>query len=288
MQSNSSSPETNSNVSISNFTQSDAGIYQCVFFTSTEVLTSIPLRLDTGMLALVIVTSVVSMLPLPMLPLWCQCYLCQCYLCGVSVTSIVSMLPLWCQCYLCGVNVTFVVSMLSLWCQFYLCGVNVTSVVSMLPLWCQCYLCGVNVTSVVSVLPLWCQCYLCGVNVTSVVSVLPLWCQCYLCGVNATSVVSLLSSGPVSLTAVSPPLIYLSPPAPVVAEVYAQGEYRSIMWSWPACPSNSTEYIINFGQTLVRTAPSTSDYGPYSASLGNDSNVTVTVIVTPFGKDISC
>ena len=151
--------------------------------------------------------------------------------------------------------------------------------VSMLPLWCQCYLCGVNVTtsgaSVTS----------CGVNVTSVVSMLPLWCQCYLCGVNVTSVVSLLSSGPVSLTAVSPPLVYLSPPAPVVAEVYAQGEYSSILWS--ACPSNSTEYIINFGQTLVRTAPTTSDYGPYSASLGNDSNVTVTVVVTPFGKDIS-
>ena len=64
VQSNSSFPETNSNVSISNFTQSDAGIYQCVFFTSTEVLASIPLRLDTGLLALVNVTYVVSMLPL--------------------------------------------------------------------------------------------------------------------------------------------------------------------------------------------------------------------------------
>ena len=134
----------------------------------------------------------------------------------------------------------------------------------------------------VSLLLLWCQSYFCGVNVTSVVSMLP---QCYLCGVNVTPVVSLLSSGPVSLTAVSPPLVYLSPPAPVVAEVYAQGVYSSILWS--ACPSNSTEYIINFGQTLVRTAPSTSDDGPYSASLGNDSDVIVTVVVTPFGKDIS-
>ena len=126
VQSNSSFPETNSDVSISNFTQSDAGIYQCVFFTSTEVLASIPLRLDTGLLALVIVTYVVS------------------------------MLPLWYHCYLYGVNVTSVVSMLLLWCHCYLCGVNVTSMVSLLPLWCQCYLCGVIVTctSVVSVLPL--------------------------------------------------------------------------------------------------------------------------------------
>ena len=97
VQSNSSFPETNSDVSISNFTQSDAGIYQCVFFTSTEVLASIPLRLDTGLLAL------------------------------VNVTYVVSMLPLWCQCYLCGVNVTFVVSMLPMWCQFYPCGVIVIS-----------------------------------------------------------------------------------------------------------------------------------------------------------------
>ena len=44
-------PEINSSVSIFNFTQSDAGIYQCVFFTSTEVLTSAPLRLDTGLSA---------------------------------------------------------------------------------------------------------------------------------------------------------------------------------------------------------------------------------------------
>ena len=175
----------------------------------------------------------------------------------------VSMLPLWCQCYLCGVG--------------YLYGVNVISVVSILPLVVPV------LPLVVSMLPLWCQCYLCDVTVTSKVS---MWSHCYLCGVNVTPVVSLLSSGPVSLTAVSPPLVYLSPPAPVVTEVYAQGEYSSILWS--ECPSNSTEYIINFGQTLVRTAPSTSDYGPYSASLGNDSDVTVTVVVTPFGKDISC
>ncbi|KAL5487215.1 hypothetical protein EMCRGX_G019791 [Ephydatia muelleri] len=130
---NSFFPEINSSVSIFNFTQSDAGIYQCVFFTSTEVLTSAPLRLDTG---------------------------------------------------------------------------------------------------------------------------------------------------PVSLTAVSPSLVYSSPPAPIVAEVYAQGEYGSILWS--ACNSTSTQYIINFGQTLVRTDPSPSDYGPYTASLDNSSNETVTVVVTQY------
>ena len=48
---NSFFPEINSSVSIFNFTESDAGIYQCVFFTSAEVLTSAPLRLDTGLSA---------------------------------------------------------------------------------------------------------------------------------------------------------------------------------------------------------------------------------------------
>ena len=48
---NSFFPEINSSVSIFNFTQLNAGIYQCVFFTSTEVLTSAPLRLDTGLSA---------------------------------------------------------------------------------------------------------------------------------------------------------------------------------------------------------------------------------------------
>ncbi|KAL5487212.1 hypothetical protein EMCRGX_G019787 [Ephydatia muelleri] len=89
-----------------------------------------------------------------------------------------------------------------------------------------------------------------------------------------------LDTGPVSLTAVSPSLVYSSPPAPIVAEVYAQGEYSSILWS--ACNSPSTQYIINFGQTLVRTDPSPSDYGPYTASLDNSSNETVTVVVTQY------
>ena len=40
--------QTNSNLTITNFTLSDAGVYQCIFTEGAEVITTRPLRLDTG------------------------------------------------------------------------------------------------------------------------------------------------------------------------------------------------------------------------------------------------
>ena len=40
--------ETNSRLTITNFALSDAGVYQCIFTEGAEVITTIPLRLDTG------------------------------------------------------------------------------------------------------------------------------------------------------------------------------------------------------------------------------------------------
>ena len=37
-----------SELQISNFAVSDAGVYQCIFTEGAEVITTIPLRLDTG------------------------------------------------------------------------------------------------------------------------------------------------------------------------------------------------------------------------------------------------
>ena len=37
-----------SDLTITNFGLSDAGVYQCIFTSDTEVITTIPLRLDTG------------------------------------------------------------------------------------------------------------------------------------------------------------------------------------------------------------------------------------------------
>ena len=48
-----------SSLTITNFALSDAGVYQCVFTDSgnTELITTVPYRLDTGMLQYVIFTS---------------------------------------------------------------------------------------------------------------------------------------------------------------------------------------------------------------------------------------
>ena len=40
--------QTSSELTITNFALSDAGVYQCIFTEGAEVITTIPLRLDTG------------------------------------------------------------------------------------------------------------------------------------------------------------------------------------------------------------------------------------------------
>ena len=42
------SQQTDSELTITNFALSDAGVYQCIFTEGAEVITTIPLRLDTG------------------------------------------------------------------------------------------------------------------------------------------------------------------------------------------------------------------------------------------------
>ena len=43
-----------SNLQITNFALSDAGVYQCIFTEGAEVITTIPLRLDTGWYTLIV------------------------------------------------------------------------------------------------------------------------------------------------------------------------------------------------------------------------------------------
>ena len=45
---NSFTRQRSSSLQISNFTLSDAGVYQCIFTEGAEVITTTPLRLDTG------------------------------------------------------------------------------------------------------------------------------------------------------------------------------------------------------------------------------------------------
>ena len=43
-----SGQQTSSELKITNFALSDAGVYQCIFTEDAEVITTTPLRLDTG------------------------------------------------------------------------------------------------------------------------------------------------------------------------------------------------------------------------------------------------
>ena len=43
-----SAQQTSSELKITNFALSDAGVYQCIFTEGAEVITTTPLRLDTG------------------------------------------------------------------------------------------------------------------------------------------------------------------------------------------------------------------------------------------------
>ena len=46
---NSFSRQRSSELQITNFSLSDAGVYQCIFTEGSEVITTTPLRLDTGL-----------------------------------------------------------------------------------------------------------------------------------------------------------------------------------------------------------------------------------------------
>ena len=46
---NSFSRQRSSDLQITNFALSDAGVYQCIFTEGAEVITTTPLRLDTGL-----------------------------------------------------------------------------------------------------------------------------------------------------------------------------------------------------------------------------------------------
>ena len=54
--------QRSSQLTISNFALSDAGVYQCIFTEGAEVITTIPLRLDTGWCALILCTAALKLL----------------------------------------------------------------------------------------------------------------------------------------------------------------------------------------------------------------------------------
>ena len=61
------SQRSSSELQITNFSLSDAGVYQCIFTEGAEVVTTTPLRLDTGWCALILCTTALELLLLVLL-----------------------------------------------------------------------------------------------------------------------------------------------------------------------------------------------------------------------------
>ena len=92
--------------------------------------------------------------------------------------------------------------------------------------------------------------------------------------------------GPVFITAASPLSFTLCPPEPLVLQMKAGGEYAGIQWTrTPIALNVSSDELVDFQQTFVRTVTSEQDWGLYLASiiLPNISSSNFTIAI-----NISC
>ena len=92
--------------------------------------------------------------------------------------------------------------------------------------------------------------------------------------------------GPVFITAASPLSVTLCPPEPLVLQMEAGGEYVGIQWTrTPIALNISSDELVDFQQTFVRTVTSEQDWGLYLVSviLPNNSSSNFTIAIS-----ISC
>ena len=70
------------------------------------------------------------------------------------------------------------------------------------------------------------------------------------------------------MKALSPSLVNISPPDPLVIQVEAGGEYAGIQWTkTPIALNVSNGELVDFQQTFVRTVTSEQDWGLYQVTL---------------------
>eukprot|EP00731_Ephydatia_muelleri_P008956 Em0004g1294a len=76
-----------------------------------------------------------------------------------------------------------------------------------------------------------------------------------------------VDTGPVNLKALSPSVVTLCPPDPLVIQVEAGGEYADIQWTrTPIALNVSNGELVDFQQTFVRTVTSVGNWGLYQVS----------------------
>ena len=91
--------------------------------------------------------------------------------------------------------------------------------------------------------------------------------------------------GPVFITAASPLSFTLCPPEPLVLQMEAGGEYAGIQWTrTPIALNITSDELVDFQQTFVRTVTSEQDWGLYLASIilpnNSSSNFTITISIS--------
>ena len=91
---------------------------------------------------------------------------------------------------------------------------------------------------------------------------------------------SWVTLGPIYLNGISPPVVTLCPPDPLVIQVEAGGEYAGIQWTGtPIALNVSNGELVDFQQTFVRNVTSR-DWGLYTVSLILPSNSTCNITVS--------
>ena len=93
-----------------------------------------------------------------------------------------------------------------------------------------------------------------------------------------------MTTGPVYIYGLSPSSISLCPPEPLVIQVEAGGEYAGIQWTrTPIALNVSSDELVDFQQTFVRTVTSEEDWGLYLVCLVLPSNLTSNITVNVTG-----
>ena len=77
-----------------------------------------------------------------------------------------------------------------------------------------------------------------------------------------------MATGPIILKALTSVNISLRPPEPLVIQIEAGGEYAGIQWTrTPIALNVSSDELVDFQQTFVRTVTSEEDWALYTAML---------------------
>ena len=100
-------------------------------------------------------------------------------------------------------------------------------------------------------------------------------------------------AGPMYLKMLTSENVILHPPEPLVLQVEAGGEYAGIQWTrTPIALNVSSDELVDFQQTFVRTVTSEQEWGLYQVNLtcpfGVSNCTTISPITIKLNAKMSC